>query len=209
LYSKFECLDNEKQTRILNAAMMEFAAKGFDDASTNRIVENAGIAKGLLFHYFRSKKQLFLYLYDYCLDLVMKEISQKIDYEEKDFFARLLKTQRAKLELISVYPGIMDFLKAAYLDQSAAVRKDLDERKAALMLVGFQKAFEGIDTSAFRPELDAGLVIQTVAWAYEGFANAFMETLRHTDTVRTDYGPLFAESEKYAEFLKKCFYKQS
>lgn len=202
-------MDGEKRQRILNAAMKEFAARGFDDASTNRIVESAGIAKGLLFHYFRSKKQLFIYLYDYCLDMVMKEISQKIDYQEKDFFARLLKAQRAKLELIRIHPGIMDFLKAAYLDKSAAVRKELDERKAGLMLVNFQKAFDGIDTSAFRPDLDIGTVIKTVAWAYEGFADAFMEKLRHADTVRTDYGPLFEESEKYAEFLKKCFYQST
>lgn len=207
MYSKFEGLDEEKKQRILNAAMKEFASKGYDHASTNRIVENADIAKGLLFHYFKSKKQLFLYLYDYCLDRVMKEISQKIDYGEKDFFKRLLQAQRAKLELISVYPDIMDFLKVGYLDESAAVRKDLDERKAGLMLGGFQKAFDGIDTSVFRPDLDIGLVIKTVAWAYEGFADSYMETLRHLDTVQMDLGPLIADSEKYSEFLKKCFYR--
>jgi TetR/AcrR family transcriptional regulator len=207
MYSKFEGLDEEKKQRILNAAMKEFAGKGYDHASTNKIVEDAGIAKGLLFHYFKSKKQLFLYLYDYCLNLVMREISQKIDYGEKDFFKRLLQAQSANLELISVYPDIMDFLKVAYLDESAAVRKELDERKAGLMLGGFQKAFEGIDTSAFRPDLDIGLVIKTVAWAYEGFANSYMETLRNVDTVRMDLGPLISDSEKYSEFLKKCFYK--
>lgn len=207
MYSKFEGLDEEKKQRILNAAMKEFAAKGYDHASTNKIVEDAGIAKGLLFHYFKSKKQLFLYLYDTSLALAIREITSTVDYEEKDFFARLLKTQRSKMELISVYPDIMDFLKVSYLDESAAVRKDLDDRKAGLLLVGFQKAFEGIDTSVFRPELDIGLVIKTVAWAYEGFANSFMETLRHMDTIKMDYRPLIEESEKYAEFLKKCFYK--
>jgi hypothetical protein len=119
----------------------------------------------------------------------------------------MLKAQRVKIELISVYPDIMDFLKNAYLDESASVRKELDERKAGLMLANFRKAFEDIDTTAFRPELDIGLVIKTVAWAYEGFANSYMETLRRTDTVHTDYGPLIAESVKYSEFLKKCFYK--
>jgi TetR/AcrR family transcriptional regulator len=207
LYSKFENLDEEKKQRILNAAMKDFAAKGYDHASTNKIVEDAGIAKGLLFHYFKSKKLLFLYLYDHGLQLVVDEVSAKINFGEKDFFARLIQAQRAKIELIQVYPDIMDFLKAAYLDESAAVRKELDERKADLMLGNFQKAFEGIDTSAFRPDLDIGLAIKTVAWAYEGFANSYMDALRHKDTVHMDYGPMIAESEKYAEFLKSCFYQ--
>ncbi len=207
MYSKFESLEEDKRQRILNAAMKEFAAKGYDHASTNRIVESAGIAKGLLFHYFKSKKQLFLYLYDHCLDLAVKEITTKIDYSEKDFFSRMLQAQRVKMELISVYPDIMDFLKNAYLDESAVVRKDLDERKAGLMLANFQKAFEDIDSSPFRKDLDVGLVIKTVAWAYEGFANTFMDRLRHMDTFQIDYEPLFKASEEYTNFLKKCFYQ--
>jgi TetR/AcrR family transcriptional regulator len=207
LYSKFEGLDEEKQMRILNAAMKEFAAKGYDDASTNRIVEAAGIAKGLLFHYFKSKKQLFLYLYDRCLELVTREVLGKVDFTEKDFFNRLIVAQTAKLELIRKYPDIMNFLQAAYLDQSVAVRPDLDERKKDLLLVNFSRAFEDVDTSAFREGLDIGLVIRTVAWAFEGFANAYFEKIRHLPAFEPDYDALFAEAREYVEFLKKCFYK--
>jgi AcrR family transcriptional regulator len=207
LNDKFENLDEEKKQRMLGAAMKEFAAKGYDRASTNKIVEDAGVSKGLLFHYFTSKKQLFLYLYDYCLDTVLREITQKIDLSDRDFFSRMTKAQRTKLELISRYPGIMDFLKVAYLDESTVIRKDLDDRKANLMVMNFQKAFEGVDTSVFREDMDIGLVIKTVAWAYEGFANTYMEQLKNVNTLDVDYGPMFAEAEKYAEFLKKCFYK--
>ena len=58
-------LSEEKQQRILNAALKEFAQKGYKNASTNQIVKEADISKGLLFHYFKNKKQLFLFLYDY------------------------------------------------------------------------------------------------------------------------------------------------
>ena len=58
MFSKFLNLD-EKQDRILNAAIKEFAQKGYDSASTNEIVKEAGISKGLLFHYFKIKSSYF------------------------------------------------------------------------------------------------------------------------------------------------------
>lgn len=207
LYSKFESLDEEKRQRILNAAMKEFAVKGYDHASTNKIVEGAEIAKGLLFHYFKSKKQLFLYLYDYGIELVVNEIAPKVDMNEKDFFNRLMKAQMAKLELIRKYPDIMDFLKAAYLEESVEVRLELSGRNQDIMLSNFRKAFEDIDTSVFRADLDIGLVINTVAWAYEGFANTYMVRIKNASVDSLDYDAMIAEAKAYSEFLKKCFYK--
>lgn len=61
MFAKFLSLDKEKQDRIINAAMKEFAQKGYDKASTNEMVKEAGISKGLLFHYFQNKKQLYFF----------------------------------------------------------------------------------------------------------------------------------------------------
>ena len=66
MFSKFLNLKPEKQERILEAAIKEFADKGFEKASTNEIVKEAGISKGILFHYFQNKKKLFLFVFDYC-----------------------------------------------------------------------------------------------------------------------------------------------
>ena len=67
--SKFLNLHKEKQQRILNAALNEFANKGFDRASTNEIVKSAGISKGLLFHYFNNKKDFS----SFCLNIVYEQ----------------------------------------------------------------------------------------------------------------------------------------
>ncbi|MTI56255.1 MAG: TetR/AcrR family transcriptional regulator [Geosporobacter ferrireducens] len=40
----------------------EFVEKGYDKASTDRIIQRAEISKSLLFYYFKNKKGLFLYL---------------------------------------------------------------------------------------------------------------------------------------------------
>ena len=111
MFSKFLNLDMEKQDRILNSAMKEFAQNGFEKASTNEIVKEAGISKGLLFHYFKDKKNLFLFLYDYCIEAGMKEFYEKVNLDERDFFIRLNQIISIKFELLDKYPEMFRFIE--------------------------------------------------------------------------------------------------
>jgi AcrR family transcriptional regulator len=48
------------RTRLLEAAAAEFATAGVDGANVNRISLAAGLAKGTIYNYFPSKRELFL-----------------------------------------------------------------------------------------------------------------------------------------------------
>lgn len=49
---------NERKNEILDAAAALFLEKGFDYTSTNDILDAVGIAKGTLYHYFKSKEAI-------------------------------------------------------------------------------------------------------------------------------------------------------
>jgi len=70
MISNFLKLEPKKREQILNAAINEFAQKDYKNASTNEIVKKAGISKGLIFHYFKNKKQLYIFLYDYLIEII-------------------------------------------------------------------------------------------------------------------------------------------
>jgi AcrR family transcriptional regulator len=56
---RFGKLPPDKRARILEAAFEEFARRGLDKASTNRIAVGAQVSKSLLFYYFDDKQDLF------------------------------------------------------------------------------------------------------------------------------------------------------
>jgi len=58
----FHNLPEEKRETIFNAAVEEFAQYGLENASTNRIVKNSGIAKGSFYQYFEDKQDVFMHL---------------------------------------------------------------------------------------------------------------------------------------------------
>jgi AcrR family transcriptional regulator len=77
----YNSLEPEKRERIINAALKEFALNGYERASTNEIIKEAEISKGSLFNYFNSKKELYLFLLDYVVEII-DEIYEEIDLNE-------------------------------------------------------------------------------------------------------------------------------
>lgn len=56
----------ERRDAVLDAAMVEFATRGFDGGSTERIAHAAGISQPYVFRLFGSKLALFVALVDHC-----------------------------------------------------------------------------------------------------------------------------------------------
>ena len=68
-------LQDKKREVIENAAIDEFAQHGYDNASINRIVSAAGIAKGSFYQYFEDKKDVFIHLINTTAQKKIKYIS--------------------------------------------------------------------------------------------------------------------------------------
>ena len=79
--NRLENLDPERQRVLFEAASEEFAAKGFDGASLNRILERTGMSKSSLYYYFDDKADLFVTLVERSLAILFKHIGQ-FDPEE-------------------------------------------------------------------------------------------------------------------------------
>ena len=104
-------LDAQRRDAILNAALKEFAVRGYDNASTNVIAKEAGISKALMFHYVSSKQELFLVVYDFFSDLMKQEYFELMNYEERDIFNKLHQSYVLQIALIQKYPWITEFSK--------------------------------------------------------------------------------------------------
>jgi TetR/AcrR family transcriptional regulator, fatty acid metabolism regulator protein len=55
--------DSGMQAKLMNAAMTAFSRKGLNDCRMSDIAEDAGLARGTAYLYFKSKEQLMLSMY--------------------------------------------------------------------------------------------------------------------------------------------------
>ncbi|MCI5481154.1 MAG: TetR/AcrR family transcriptional regulator, partial [Lachnospiraceae bacterium] len=60
-FEAYEKITEEKRNRILSTGIKEFSGKSYKDVSTDHITKACGISKGLLFHYFGSKREFYFY----------------------------------------------------------------------------------------------------------------------------------------------------
>ncbi len=51
---------DERQTQLLELGLREFAAQPYDEISIDELAKRAGISKGLLYHYFPTKRDFYV-----------------------------------------------------------------------------------------------------------------------------------------------------
>lgn len=206
----FEKLDSDKQKRIIRAALKEFGEQGYDRASTNRIVQEAGIGKGMLFYYFNSKKELYWYLVDITLDAVRREFLDKIDDSIDDVIERLVHISRAKWQFFTDYPEMSRFLTWFFLADKTDLPGELQEKLNRVMQYGFGKVYEHkrFDRTRFRDDVDPERAHQLIEWTIKGYSTDMMERFKQRKPDAADLKRLWDEFDQYLHILKTCFYKQ-
>jgi len=201
-------LDPEKRDRIINAAIEEFASFPYDKASTNNIVKKAGIAKGLLFHYFDNKQALYDKLIGFVVDTMYHATIDRIDWSETDLFERLKQLAIVKLELSRIYPHMFDFMLKMLTSKQATKVQDIIELYKTFG-IDFQKVNEeiytrNVDYSRFRDPATIRETINIVRWSLEKFGEEQLMLLGADK--QQSFADAVAGMDRYMDILKTSFY---
>ena len=199
--SKFFDLAKEKQDRMINAALKVFAENGYKGASTDDIVKEAGISKGLLFHYFTNKIGLYTFVYDYSVRYMMLEMTTAVSGRETDFFEVYKQTENAKMQILKNYPYMQEFLnRAMYEDVSEALLAIEDKRN--LLTDCYEKMRAQIDFSVFKPEVEIDKLVKMLDLTIQGLMTEhFREGSFQSEM-------LYTEVIGYLDMMKKLTVKE-
>ena len=145
---KFFDLNKEKQDRMINASLKLFAMNGYKHASTDDIVKEAGISKGLLFHYFGSKLGLYTFLYDYSVRFMKLELTRGVidDNRKADYFELRKQIEFAKMQVLKNYPYMQQFLDRSRSENVKEALLAIEEQRDVLAGV-YAEIMERADTS--------------------------------------------------------------
>ena len=171
--NKFEQLADSKQNSIIDASVNEFANNGFKNASVNKIVEKAGISKGSLFNYFKSKNLLFDHIYQIALREVKSYLAKVRDESENDdFFTRFSKIINAGIEFINKHPRLARIYFRLLNSNDSPHGKEIIQNlhgEAIRYLTQF------VETGIERNELRSNLNPVTVAFLMESILNRILQ----------------------------------
>lgn len=215
-YESFEKLDEKKKLNIINAGYTVFARYGYDKASVDEITKAAGISKGSLFYYFETKKNFFIYLYEYSGNLMQK----LVDSPDKDgapaymaytdFFERLNAVYLLKIKAGMDYPYMASFLKKIVFDTSHVAQEVISDINRKYIRERGMAFLQGLDYYKFKEGIDPAMVIQLLTWCSEGCVNQVLaeqaETGSHNST--PDFDQVAKLYMKYVRMFRMSFYKE-
>lgn len=81
-----------RKNEILDAAEQLFVTKGFEETSTNDILEKVGIARGTLYYHFKSKEEILDAMISRMNGSLLKKAAEIANKKEEPVLFRLTKT---------------------------------------------------------------------------------------------------------------------
>lgn len=186
---------------MINASLKIFALNGYKHASTDDIVTEAGISKGLLFHYFGSKLGLYTFLYDYSVRFMKLELTRGVDENTVDYFEIRKQIELAKLQVLKNYPYMQQFLDRSASETVEEARLATEDLQNALPDV-YTDIFRRADRSLFAPNVDVDKLNRMLEYTIKGLMTEQSEKPSFNPDV------LYEEISDYLMMMKKLVYNR-
>jgi AcrR family transcriptional regulator len=202
---KFFRLPEEKQTIITDAALKSFGTNGYKKSSISDIATGAGISKAMIFHYFGTKKALYLYLMDLCSNILTSELDNKFDHTVTDFFGRILMATNIKISLMKRHPQILSFLTSMYFEKDEEVKEAIKANLKKGEQFRSKITVDSMDSSKFKNGIDPKLVMKMFGWLAEGYINQL------SSKAELDSEALYKEFDEFTlcvDLLRNNLYKE-
>lgn len=192
--------ETEKHNQIMTAAATLFAKQGYKKTTIDEIVVKAGISKGLFYHYFKNKKELYIHLYNSYIDIFSDSIRNKVDITETDFFERMKQIAHIRIDFVTEYPALWDFLFLAYYEENPDIAPLIKEKNETLLQTSYAGSAANIDWSKLKKGISPDKAIEVITWIAEGF-------VRKISHMQSSYLENYYEFDEYIEFLKNGMYE--
>lgn len=196
-------MDHPKKKAIIDACLTEFSEHGYERANTNRIGAEAGVSKGLIFHYFGSKNNLFLLTVEAC----MKEIAEQFEgYSVKgqDFIQAMLNVSTIKLRFFKEHPRHYRLLMEAFYNSPPTLAAKIKAIQAEASKTGYNLVREMMGELALKPGVDRGKALDLILSVSYVIESKFMPALSEQSVFpETVYKNIETE---YMEYLKLLLY---
>ncbi|WP_024347908.1 TetR/AcrR family transcriptional regulator [Lacrimispora indolis] len=198
---KFKELSEEKQQPIIEAALKCFGRHGYKKASMGDIAQNSGVSKPMLFHYFGTKRDLYLYLSEYVRTVMIDAYKRSEINAYDDLFERIIAASRMKMGILEKYPNILKFIISMFEETDDAVTDITKKIMPESQRFSYDLVLKKEDAVKFKEGVNIDEVMRLMFLMAEGYAHEISDE-------RCGLGEITEEMERIMNMLKSNLYKE-
>lgn len=199
---KFFALPQEKQQAMINAGYRVFSQNSYKNSPMSEIADEAGISKSLLFHYFRNKKELYLFLWNKCAETTVEYLTRYDCYGQKKLFDSMERGMKAKMQIIRLYPDMGNFTIRAFYENDPQISAAIQESYHKYFNLKAEKTRLNLDPEQFIPGLDVAMMYREMYLASEGY---LWEMVQRRDV---DINQMEKDFMKLMDFWKSVYLRK-
>jgi len=203
---KFLKLTPEKQKRILKAICEEFTVHSYEDASTNRIVEKAGISKGTLFNYFGCKERMYHALLRYVLDFFKGYAIN--DFKTDDFIQRCRLLGEMDMKIYQESPYIVNFFANIYVNDQSHIPADITETISISLSEALELLYKDVNYKLFRKDVDPTLLMRMIRFTFDGYMKEVITKMQMGGLTTDVFDEFMVEHYAFLKEMKKIYYRK-
>lgn len=118
----------QTKRKIMDSAILEFGSKNYAEASMNSICNTGNISKGIIYHYFKDKDELYLVCVEECFDKLINFMNRE-DNDIYDFEQDIKKFIELRNQFFCDYPNYRNLFFYAILQPPKHLTKKIRELK--------------------------------------------------------------------------------
>lgn len=189
----------QSRQKIMTAALLEFSEKSYVEASLNTICSEGGISKGIIYHYFKDKDELFLVCIQECFDALTAYLKEVVVIGGKNLEEDMQAYFCARVAFFEQNPLYLKLF-------CNAVIMPPQHLEAAILEV--RSGFDGLNISILTGllssvKLRAGITIEEVVNLFRFYQDFVNARYRLHGTERMD---IKEHEEKYSHALNVMLY---
>lgn len=165
-------LEKNQQTRrrIMDSALAEFAQQGYGGSSVNTICSAQGISKGIIYHYFKTKDELYLACVEECFRELTEYLQANVPTQGAAE-AQLEGYFSARVDFFRTHPVYQPIFREAVISPPAQLTAEIQARKQAFDALNISILERLLRSLSLRPGITMAEVVDTFR-QFQDFINA-------------------------------------
>lgn len=200
--AKKELKNFKNREKLLDAALDEFSAHSFREASLNNIIKKAQVSKGSFYFHFKDKRSLYLYLFGEIAKSKAAFINKYLEENpvnpgEMDFFELISQSLRAGIRFAMEHPSYYRLASRFYREKDNEIYRDVKETfKEDFDAIIRPEIERSVRQGKFRKDFDVGFITSLINHLMLNFDAIFPYEDRESP------GEALKLFEKYMDFIK-------
>lgn len=160
----------QTRQKIIDSALLEFSEKGYEKASMNAVCAIGNLSKGIIYHYFKDKDELYLICVKECFDTLTDYLANVLTISDKPIETALESYFESRIDFFSKNPLYLKLFCSVVMNPPSHLLSALAKIKAKFDELNFSMLSKLLENVKLRGDVTIADVVE-IFREYQDFVN--------------------------------------